>query len=55
MEMTASLRHMALAGVVRWSEITADIGYALPARTARALTSAKIDSNAARSNISTVS
>jgi hypothetical protein len=32
---------LALAGVARWAEIAADIGYARPARTARALNSAK--------------
>ncbi len=44
MEMTASLPHLALAGSPRrprWAEITADISYAHPARTARALTSAR--------------
>ena len=46
---------LALAGVARWAEIAADIGYASPARTARALANAKIHSNATQSSISTVS
>jgi len=41
---------LALAGVARWAEITADIGAAL-----RALANAKIHSNATHRSISTVS
>jgi len=41
---------LALAGVARWAEITADIGAAH-----RALASVKIHSNATHSSISTVS
>ena len=46
---------LSLAGVARLAEIAADIGYASPARTARALANAKIHSNAAHPSISTVS